>query len=114
ADFAVHGLADLGYPAYFITILGVWKLLGGVTILAPRLPLLKEWAYAGVAFDLTGAAASHIATGHAAVKAIVPLGLLARAATSWALRPAGRTLAAPPSPSTPAEAGPSRIARGAA
>src|SRR5688572_28383257 len=53
------GLARLGYPAYFATILGVWKVLGAITIVVPRLPRLKEWAYAGMVFDLTGAAASH-------------------------------------------------------
>lgn len=52
ADASVRGMAELGYPAYFVTILGAWKALGGVVILAPRLPRLKEWAYAGIAFDL--------------------------------------------------------------
>ena len=59
ADVPVRGMAALGYPAYFVTILGTWKVLGGLAILAPRLPRLKEWAYAGIAFDLTGAAFSH-------------------------------------------------------
>jgi uncharacterized membrane protein YphA (DoxX/SURF4 family) len=86
------GMAALGYPAYFVTLLGIWKVLGGLAILAPRLPRLKEWAYAGIAFDLTGAAFSHLAVGDPAVKAIVPLVLLGIAAASWALRPAGRRL----------------------
>ena len=59
-------MAHLGYPAFLLTLLGVWKILGGVAILAPRLPRLKEWAYAGMFFDLTGAAVSHAATGDAA------------------------------------------------
>ena len=88
------GIAALGYPAYFVTILGTWKLLGGVAILAPRLPHVKEWAYAGIAFDLTGATFSHVAMGHPAAKAIVPLVLLGIAAASWALRPASRMLGA--------------------
>ena len=46
AEFALAGMAELGYPAYFVTILGTWKVLGGLAILAPRLPRLKEWAYA--------------------------------------------------------------------
>lgn len=91
-DEPVRGLADLGYPAYFVTILGTWKVLGALAILAPRLPRLKEWAYAGMAFDLTGAAFSHGAVGHPAAKVIVPLVLLGIAAASWALRPASRRL----------------------
>jgi DoxX-like family len=47
ADFAVGGMAELGYPAYFVTILGAWKLLGGLAILAPQLPRVKEWALRG-------------------------------------------------------------------
>jgi hypothetical protein len=87
-------MAELGYPAYFVTILGTWKVLGAFSILAPRLPRLKEWAYAGIAFDLTGAAFSHAAMDHPAVKLIVPLVLLGIAAASWALRPPSRMLGA--------------------
>ena len=92
ASFAVAGVSELGYPAYFVTLLGVWKALGGFAVLAPRLPRLKEWAYAGMAFDLTAAAVSHAAVGHAAVKVIVPIVLLAIVAMSWALRPKSRRL----------------------
>ena len=92
AEFALSGIVALGYPAYFVTILGTWKLLGGFAILAPRLPRLKEWAYAGIAFDLTGATCSHLAMGHPAAKAIVPLVILGIAAASWTLRPEGRRL----------------------
>jgi uncharacterized membrane protein YphA (DoxX/SURF4 family) len=56
----VERMAGLGYPAYFLTILGVWKLLGVAAILVPRYPLVKEWAYAGFFFLLTGAFVSHI------------------------------------------------------
>jgi uncharacterized membrane protein YphA (DoxX/SURF4 family) len=49
----------LGYPTYFLTILGLWKLLGGIALLVPRFPRLREWAYAGIFFNMTGAAASH-------------------------------------------------------
>ena len=90
----LRGMAELGYPAYFVTILGVWKLLGGLAILAPRFPLLKEWAYAGIAFDLSGAAFSHASMGHPAGKVLVPLVILAIAFGSWALRPASRRLEA--------------------
>jgi hypothetical protein len=82
-------MAELGYPAYFVTILGMWKVLGALAILAPRFPRLKEWAYAGIVFDLTGAVFSHVAAGQPVVKVIAPLVLLEIAATSWALRPAG-------------------------
>lgn len=89
----VEGMTHLGYPAYFATILGVWKLLGAAAVLAPRFPRLKEWAYAGIVFDLTGAAASHAASGDDAGKVITPLVLLAIAGASWALRPESRKLA---------------------
>ena len=85
-------LKALGYPAYVATILGVWKLLGAVTLLAPRLPRLKEWAYAGIVFDLTGAAFSHASAGDTADKVVIPLVLLAIAFASWALRPESRKL----------------------
>src|SRR3954462_15405101 len=84
ADFALAGMAELGYPLYFVMILGVWKVLGAAAILAPRMPLVKEWAYAGIAFDLTGAAFSHTASGHPPAKLIAPLVLLGLAAASWA------------------------------
>jgi uncharacterized membrane protein YphA (DoxX/SURF4 family) len=95
------GMAHLGYPAYFATILGLWKVAGGAALLAPRLPRLKEWAYAGIAFDLTGAAASHAAMGDGAGKVVVPIVLLALAAASWALRPEGRKLGSPEAEPSP-------------
>lgn len=87
-----EGMDLLGYPAYFATILGIWKVLGGAVVLAPRLPLIKEWAYAGMLFNLTGAAASHAAVGDPLAKIITPLVILLIVATSWALRPSTRTL----------------------
>ncbi|HWE04284.1 MAG TPA: DoxX family protein [Tepidisphaeraceae bacterium] len=90
--FAVEGIAHLGYPSYFLVILGVWKVLGGVAIVAPRLPRLKEWAYAGMLFDLTGAAASHASVGDPAVKIATPLIILLIVIASWALRPRSRVL----------------------
>jgi uncharacterized membrane protein YphA (DoxX/SURF4 family) len=91
----VAGMQHLGYPVYVMTILGVWKVLGGLAILAPRLPRLKEWAYAGMAFDLTGAAASHASSGDPVSKIAIPLVLLALVVASWALRPDDRTLKGP-------------------
>lgn len=83
----------LGYPAYFLVILGVWKLLGAVALLVPRFPRLKEWAYAGVMFDLTGAVASNIVCGVRDAGTLVNLALLiGMAAASWALRPPSRRI----------------------
>jgi uncharacterized membrane protein YphA (DoxX/SURF4 family) len=90
------GMAHLGYPVYFATILGLWKLAGAATVLAPRFPRLKEWAYAGMFFDLTGASFSHAASGDGAGKIMTPLVVLAFVAASWALRPATRRLASAP------------------
>jgi len=94
APAVVAGLAHLGYPAYLATILGVWKLLGAAAIVSPGLPRLKEWAYAGMFFDLTGAAASHAAVGGSAGQVTAPLVLLALAMASLTLRPAPQVAAA--------------------
>jgi uncharacterized membrane protein YphA (DoxX/SURF4 family) len=81
----------LGYPAYFLVILGVWKLLGAVAVTVPRFPRLKEWAYAGVSFDLTGALASNVVSGVADIGTLAYLVLMMGiTAASWALRPASR------------------------
>ena len=91
----LEAMQHLGYPAYFAAILGTWKVLGAVAIAAPGTPRLKEWAYAGMLFDLSGAAVSHAASGDAAAQVAVPLVLLTLVAASWALRPASRKLEAP-------------------
>ena len=90
----VRELMDhLGYPHYFLVILGTWKLLGAAALLIPRFPRLKEWAYAGAIFDLTGAVASLFASGLASVSAIAyPIAMLGVAVASWALRPPSRRL----------------------
>jgi uncharacterized membrane protein YphA (DoxX/SURF4 family) len=85
-------LAHLGYPAYFLTILGTWKILGAAAIVVPRLPRLKEWAYAGMTFDTTSAVISRAAVGDGAVKIIVPLLIAGLVLLSWRLRPEGRIL----------------------
>jgi uncharacterized membrane protein YphA (DoxX/SURF4 family) len=84
----------LGYPLYFVTVLGVWKVLGAIAILVPRFPRLKEWAYAGIFFDLTGAAASWVAVGGPgeAFHIIAPLIIAGFAVASWALRPPSRII----------------------
>jgi uncharacterized membrane protein YphA (DoxX/SURF4 family) len=88
----VAGMAHLGYPAYFMLILGVWKILGGVAILVPGLRLVKEWAYAGMMFDLTGASASHLASGDDLGHILTPLAIAVVVVASWALRPESRRL----------------------
>ena len=104
----VSGMLALGYPLYFVSILGVWKILGAAALLAPRLPRLKEWAYAGIFFDLTGAAISHAVSGDPPGKVVTPLVFLAFTAASWALRPASRAWKFE---STRAQAGPGVGAR---
>ncbi len=89
----VNNIHHLGYPLYFATLLSTWKLLGAVAITAPGFPRLKEWAYAGFVFDLTGAAVSHAAVGDSTLEIIVPLVFLGLVAASWSLRPANRRLA---------------------
>jgi hypothetical protein len=86
----VMTINHLGYPIYVLNILGVWKLLGAVALLVPRFPILKEWAYAGVTFNMTGAVVSHLCSGDGVTKVLPPLMILAVTAVSWALRPAGR------------------------
>jgi uncharacterized membrane protein YphA (DoxX/SURF4 family) len=88
----VESLSQLGYPPYLLTIIGVWKLLGALAIAVPGLPRLKEWAYAGFTFELSGAVISHLVSGDGPGKAAFPLALLALGLTSWALRPSMRRL----------------------
>jgi len=87
-------MSHLGYPVYFAALLGVWKILGGLAILAPRMPRLKEWAYAGMFFDLTGAAVSHGSVGDPPARILTPLAILVLVIASWALRPKSRVLRA--------------------
>jgi uncharacterized membrane protein YphA (DoxX/SURF4 family) len=89
-----RGLIErLGYPVYFLVILGIWKLLGAVALVIPRFPRLKEWAYAGVIFDLTGAVASLSASGLMDAGTLAyPIVMTGVAVASWALRPPSRRL----------------------
>jgi len=87
--------AHLGYPVFLLTILGVWKLPGAVVILAPGLRRLKEWAYAGVFFEYSGAAASHFLVHDTAARWLGPLVFAGITLASWALRAPGRRLATP-------------------
>jgi hypothetical protein len=95
----VAGVIQLGFPLYFVQLLGVWKVLGGLAIVAPGFPRLKEWAYAGILFDLTGAAVASAVMG-ASIGAewwhvLAPLSIAAMMVASWALRPPSRRLPGP-------------------
>lgn len=85
-------MALLGYPDYFLSILGFWKVLGVVAILVPKFPLVKEWAYAGFFIAMSSAIFSHAAAGSEAVEFFGPLLLLVLTVISWYFRPADRTL----------------------
>ena len=87
-DAMVH----FGYPFYFLTIIGVWKLLGVVALLVPKYPLVKEWAYAGFFFTMSGALFSHISVGDPVAQMIPAVLLLTLIVISWYFRPADRKL----------------------
>lgn len=87
--YVVGVVTALGYPVYVLTIVGIWKLLAVPALLIPGFSRLKEWTYAGVVFEMIGAAASHAACGDAK-ETIAPLLITAFAAASWALCPPGR------------------------
>lgn len=88
----VQMMEHLGYPIYFLTIIGLWKLLGVIAILIPKFPVLKEWAYAGFAFTMIGALASHLAVGDGMVELFGPTLLLVLTGISWYFRPTNRKL----------------------
>lgn len=88
----VEMMTRLGYPVYFLTIIGIWKLLGVVTVLSPRLGLVKEWAYAGFFFNMSGAVFSHIAAGSPMSELFGPVLLIALTVVSWYFRPAERKI----------------------
>jgi len=88
----VDGITRLGYPIYFLTILGAWKILGVIAILIPKFPLLKEWAYAGFFFIMSGAIFSHIGSGNPMSEIFPSLLLLILTVVSWYFRPADRKI----------------------
>jgi uncharacterized membrane protein YphA (DoxX/SURF4 family) len=88
-------MITLGYPGYLATILGIAKLLAAVVLLAPGLPRLKEWAYAGIMINMVGAMASHLAAHQPASNLIAPGAFAGLALLSWALRPPTRRLGNP-------------------
>ena len=82
----------LGYPLYLLNIIGVWKILGALALVVPGLPRLKEWAYAGMFFNMTGAFLSHSIAGDGANHLIATSSIALLVVISWALRPSSRTL----------------------
>ena len=85
-------VTHLGYPTYFLVLLGVWKILGAIVLLVPRRALMKEWAYAGAFFTYSGAIVSHLTTGYRLGELWLLVPLTALTVLSWALRPASRRL----------------------
>jgi len=88
-------MEHLGYPNYFMTIIGFWYVLAGIALLIPRFPRLKEWTYAGLVFLYTGAIASRLAVGDPVVTLVGPVILIGLTVASWALRPPTRREIAP-------------------
>ena len=88
----VYGIQYLGYPVYFLTILGIWKLLGVIAVLIPKFPLVKEWAYAGFFFVMSGAIFTHIAVGDPVTELLPSILLLTLTVLSWYFRPEPRRL----------------------
>jgi len=83
-------MTQLGYPVYFVTFLGIAKFLGVIALLLPKLPLLKEWAYAGFFFMMSGAIFTHVAAGNSLGEIFPPLLLLILTVVSWYFRPSDR------------------------
>jgi uncharacterized membrane protein YphA (DoxX/SURF4 family) len=88
----VDMMNHLGYPLYFLTIIGIWKISGVIAVLMPRFPLLKEWAYAGFFFAMSGAVLSHLAAGDEAKTLFGPVLLIILTIISWYFRPESRKL----------------------
>ncbi len=92
AKWSLDLIRPLGYPEYILTIIGTWKVLGSIVLLIPKLPLIKEWAYAGFFFAMSGALISHLASGESMNKLISPLVLLIFIVLSWYFRPRDRKI----------------------
>jgi DoxX-like family len=92
AKWSLDLIRPLGYPEYILTIIGTWKVLGSIVLLIPKLPLIKEWAYAGFFFAMSGAVISHFVSGESMNKLISPLVLLILIVLSWYFRPGDRKI----------------------
>lgn len=89
---SAENMAHLGYPSYILPLLGIWKVLGVIAFLIPKYPLLKEWAYAGIFFTVTGALYSHVSSGDTFGSMVPSLLYLLLIAVSWYFRPTSRKL----------------------
>ena len=89
--YVVQDVRSIGYPTYVLYIVGVWKVLAVGALLWPRLPRLREWAYAGVFFELFGAFESHVLAGDHLSKYAAPLAFSILTLVSWWVQP-GRAL----------------------
>jgi uncharacterized membrane protein YphA (DoxX/SURF4 family) len=85
-------ITHLDYPVYLLTLLGIWKIFGVVAVLIPKFPVLKEWAYAGFFFVMSGAIFSHIAAGDSSSEIFPSLLLLILTLVSWYFRPPARKI----------------------
>lgn len=85
-------VANIGFPTYALSIIGIWKLLGTAALLVPRRPLLKEWAYAGTFFLFTGGLAANMIKDTGYNNIVLLVILIPLTIASWALRPASRRL----------------------
>jgi uncharacterized membrane protein YphA (DoxX/SURF4 family) len=92
AKWSLDLIRPLGYPEYILTIIGIWKVLGGIVLLIPKFPLVKEWAYAGFFFAMSGAVFSHLASGESMVKIVSPVAILILILLSWYFKPVDRKL----------------------
>ncbi|MBW2397256.1 MAG: DoxX family protein [Deltaproteobacteria bacterium] len=104
-DSMVEAMTRLGYPGYFMTIIGLAKLCGVVALLVPERPLLKEWAYAGFVFNLLGATASHAFSGDHFTETVRPAAILLIGLASYLLRPVERRLPSAATLGNPAASG---------
>lgn len=110
---SLDSVARLGYPPYLLTILGFWKVPGALVLLIPGLPRIKEWAYAGIFFEMTGAVASHLMHGDSAIYVILPTFFAFLVIVSWALRPRSRMLGVLVAPADVTRSGASLMVSGA-
>jgi uncharacterized membrane protein YphA (DoxX/SURF4 family) len=85
-DHIAQDMAHLGYPVYFLKIIGIWKILGALAIVLPKMPRIKEWAYAGMMLDLTGASLSRLAVNDGFLLVFIPLGIAVLVTVNYRLR----------------------------
>lgn len=92
AKWNAQGFIHLGYPLYSMKLIGAWKIAGVIVLLIPGYRLLKEWAYAGFFFVMTGAVVSHLASGDGLKGVIFQLTFVVLIVLSWWLRPENRRI----------------------